>query len=40
MPEEFGMIPFVSTPEPFAAMMKSETARYAAVIKAANVTAD
>jgi tripartite-type tricarboxylate transporter receptor subunit TctC len=35
-----GLTPFVSTPEQLAALMKSETARYGAVIKAANIKAD
>jgi len=36
----FGLAPFVSTPEQFAALMKSENVRYAEVIKAANIKAD
>jgi tripartite-type tricarboxylate transporter receptor subunit TctC len=36
----FGMAPFISTPEQFAAMMRSEAIRYAEVIKAAKITAD
>jgi tripartite-type tricarboxylate transporter receptor subunit TctC len=36
----FGLTPFISTPEQMAAMMKAESARYAAVIKAANIKAD
>jgi tripartite-type tricarboxylate transporter receptor subunit TctC len=36
----FGLAPFISTPEQFAAMMRSEAVRYAEVIKAANITAD
>ena len=35
-----GLAPFTSTPEQFAAMMRSEAVRYAAVIKAANIKAD
>ena len=35
-----GLSPFISTPEQFAAMMRSEVVRYAAVIKAANIKAD
>jgi len=35
-----GLAPFASTPEQFAAMMRSEAVRYAAVIKAANIKAD
>ena len=36
----FGLGPFISTPEQFAALMRSEALRYAEVIKAANITAD
>jgi tripartite-type tricarboxylate transporter receptor subunit TctC len=36
----FGLAPFISSPDQFGAMMRSEAARYAAVIKAANITAD
>lgn len=35
-----GLSPFISTPEQLAAMMRSETVRYAAIIKAANIKAD
>jgi len=35
-----GLAPFVSTPEQLAALMRSETVRYGAVIKAANIKAD
>ena len=35
-----GLSPFVSTPEQLAALMRSETVRYAEVIKAANIKAD
>jgi tripartite-type tricarboxylate transporter receptor subunit TctC len=38
--ESFGLGPFISTPEQFAALMRSEAVRYAEVIKAANITAD
>jgi tripartite-type tricarboxylate transporter receptor subunit TctC len=33
----FGLGPFISTPEQFAAMMKSENERYGRVIKAAGI---
>jgi tripartite-type tricarboxylate transporter receptor subunit TctC len=36
----FGLGPFISTPEQFAAMMKSENVRYGEIIKAANIKAD
>jgi len=36
----FGLAPFASTPEQFAAMMRSEAVRYAEVIRIANITAD
>jgi len=32
-----GMVPFISTPEQFAALMKADLAKYAKVIKAANI---
>ena len=35
-----GLSPFISTPEQLAAMMRMETVRYAAIIKAANIKAD
>ena len=38
--ESFGLGPFISTPEQFAALMRSEAVRYAEVIKAASITAD
>ena len=31
------MEPFISTPEQFAAMMKADMARYAGIIKTANI---
>jgi tripartite-type tricarboxylate transporter receptor subunit TctC len=36
----FGLSPFISTPEQFAAMMKSENIRYGEVVKAANIKAE
>jgi tripartite-type tricarboxylate transporter receptor subunit TctC len=36
----FGLAPFISSPEQLAALMRSETIRYAEVIKAANIRAD
>ena len=35
-----GAMPFVSTPEQFAALMRDETARYAKVVEAANIRLD
>ena len=35
-----GMLPFSSTPEQFAALLRSDTVRFAEVIKAANIKAD
>jgi tripartite-type tricarboxylate transporter receptor subunit TctC len=35
-----GMTPLISTPEQFAALMRSDTVRFAEVIKAGNVKAD
>ncbi|MES2562475.1 MAG: tripartite tricarboxylate transporter substrate binding protein [Pseudomonadota bacterium] len=35
-----GLSPFISTPEQLAAMMRTETVRYAEIIKAANIKAD
>lgn len=35
-----GMVPFSSTPEQFAALLRSDTVRFAEVIKAANIEAD
>lgn len=32
-----GLEPFISTPEQFAALMKADTAKYAKVIKSANI---
>ena len=34
------MDPFISTPEQFAALMKSDMAKYAKIIKTANIKAD
>jgi tripartite-type tricarboxylate transporter receptor subunit TctC len=36
----FGLSPFISTPEQFAAMMKAENVRYGEVVKAANIKAE
>jgi tripartite-type tricarboxylate transporter receptor subunit TctC len=36
----FGLTPFISTPEQLAVLMKDETVRFAAVIKAAHIKAD
>ena len=33
------MVPFISTPEPFAALLRTDTVRFAEVIKAANINA-
>ena len=35
-----GVEPFVNGPDQFATFMKSETAKYARIIKAANITID
>ncbi len=35
-----GMVPFISTPEQFAALLRTDTVRFAEVIKAANIKAD
>jgi tripartite-type tricarboxylate transporter receptor subunit TctC len=37
---DLGMTPLVMTPEQFAARMRADTARYAQLIKTANITAD
>ncbi|MGZ5095576.1 MAG: Bug family tripartite tricarboxylate transporter substrate binding protein, partial [Burkholderiales bacterium] len=38
--QSLGLSPFVSTPEQLAALMRAETIKYAAVIKAANIKSD
>lgn len=35
-----GLLPFISTPEQFATMLKRETANYAPIVKAANIKMD
>ena len=35
-----GMAPFISTPEQFAALLRSDTVKFGEVIKAANISAD